>query len=157
VPRKSAVRIEKRKGIPILLERSVPECTPGVAMFLGMSSDEFMADDSAWFDLYDFLAEPFFREVLLPELLKEHEYRNADLVGRCFEFIESVISSPVESISAAGYFQTIEPLFASEGLLVASSPAMGPEVRRVVIAGLDPSRVSEGALTSMFREVPSAC
>jgi hypothetical protein len=145
------VIIEKRKDVPILLSRRVPESVPGMSTFLEMSVEEFTSDDCAWFDLYDFLSEVFFRGVVLPELRKDEASRDLGVLRRCFDFIELVVSSPVTSISDAGYFQAIQHLFASEDLLLASCPFMRPVTRQLLSADLDTSRISSDAVQELLR------
>jgi hypothetical protein len=126
----------------------VPECRATVEEFLGMSIERFLADRSAWFDLYDLLSE-FNCAVLLPELRKSDDLRDSGLLLRCFEFVEILLNSPVESISAAAYFQNIETLFSDEQFLVISFPVMRAEARRLLTANIDPSRISEETLRKL--------
>lgn len=119
----------------------VPESGEVISVFLGRPTEEVITGEIEWFDLYDFLSGVAYRGIILPELRRQ--VRNAELLSRCFEFVELLLMSPVDSIHAAAYFEVIEPLLGDEQLVVASLPLLGEEAARLMLSELDATRVSD--------------
>lgn len=145
----SEMSITERRRIPSVLEALVPECSGILHEFLGMSPTELEADDSAWYDLYDFLFEIVYRRLIRPELERDAEVRRIEFLNKCFMFVENLLLSSVASISDAAYFECIEPLFEDEALLVSAFPVLKDEARRVLIHDLDPEKISTEALRAL--------
>ncbi|MEV6422436.1 hypothetical protein [Streptomyces sp. NPDC051662] len=135
-----------RREIPGLLLRVVPESRRVIETAAGVPADQAVSGGMEWFDLYDFLSDVF-RGLLRPALLEKE--RDDDLVARSFDFVETVLRSSNESVSGAGYFQFVEPLFGGEDLLVAAIPVMREETLRLTLSELDTERLSSGARAAL--------
>ncbi|MCX4586540.1 hypothetical protein [Streptomyces sp. NBC_01481] len=135
-----------RREIPGLLLRMVPESRRIIEAAAGAPAGQAVSGSMEWFDLYDFLSAVF-RGLLSPALTEKN--RDDDLLARSFDFVETVLRSSNESVSGAGYFQVVEPLFGSEDLLVAAVPVMREETLRLTLSELDTERLSSGARAAL--------
>lgn len=135
--------ITQRREIPPLLLQLVPESGQNISAAAGGPAEEVVAGEFDWIDFYDFLSSVFYRGLLLPEL--QNADPDADLLDRCFKFVEILLASPIESISTGAYFETLEPLFENESLLVSAFPLLGVKSRGLVRTRLDETRLSEAA------------
>ncbi|MGW0777615.1 hypothetical protein ACWD01_29110 [Streptomyces sp. NPDC002835] len=135
--------IVKRSDIPGLLLEIVPESRAPMENQLGIPVGKALPGEPPFYDLYDFLREVLWCGVMFPGL--RQKVPDQDLLRRCFLFVELLITSPVQSISDAGYFQAVEPLFSGEGLIVAAFPLMGPKTLDVARETLDPDWISASA------------
>ncbi|MDQ1050507.1 hypothetical protein [Streptomyces sp. V4I2] len=133
----------RRRQIPGLLLRMVPETRVLLEAAASAPAGQAVVGEMEWFDLYEFLSDVFFRRVLRPALTEEEP--NEDLLRRSFDFTETLLRSSNESVSGAAYFQVVEPLFGSEELLVAAIPLMREETLRLTLSELDPGRLSSAS------------
>ncbi|MER5225507.1 MULTISPECIES: hypothetical protein [Streptomyces] len=129
-----------RRQIPGLLLRMVPESRAGIEKMSGLPAERAVTGNVEWFDLYDFLREVVFWGVVRPALQAREQ--DAGLLSRCAEFTETLLLNSTESVSAAAYFQLVEPLYGGEELLTAAVPLMRPETLRITLGELDPDRLS---------------
>jgi hypothetical protein len=56
--------------------------------------------------LYRLLAECFTTPVLMPEL--ESDSPDGELLGRCWDFVETIVAHPSEHVSGAVYFEVLD-------------------------------------------------
>jgi hypothetical protein len=133
----------RRRQIPGLLLRMVPETRVLLEAAASAPAEQAVVGEMEWFDLYDFLSDVFFRGVLRPALAEEEP--DEDMLDRSFDFTETILRSSNESVSGAVYFQVVEPLFGSEELLVAAIPLMREETLRLTLSELDPDRLSSAS------------
>ncbi|MBC9728574.1 hypothetical protein [Streptomyces sp. TRM68367] len=146
------VEVRQRSDIPGLLLDVVPESRTAVEEMLRTPAVKILSEGPPWYDLYNFLKEVLWHGVMLPEFRSDSP--NKELLRRCFTFVEVLISSPVQSISDAGYFQAIEPLFADEELVLISFPLMGEKTLSVAQETLDPERISPAARETLAPFLP---
>ncbi|MFE5049651.1 hypothetical protein ACFRAI_25425 [Streptomyces sp. NPDC056637] len=131
-----------RHQIPGLLLIMVPESRDGIEAVAGMSAEQAVSGDLGWFDLYDFLRDVVFRDLVRPELLTPEAERDTELLARCAEFGENLLLNSTQPVASAVFYQLVEPLYASEELLVAAIPLMQPEMLRVTLEDMAVDRLS---------------
>ncbi|GAA1240976.1 MULTISPECIES: hypothetical protein [Streptomyces] len=138
-----------RHQIPGLLLIMVPESRDGIEAVAGMSAEQAVSGDLGWFDLYDFLRDVVFRDLVRPELLAPEAERDTELLGRCAEFAENLLLNSTQPVASAVFYQLVEPLYASEELLVAAIPQMQPEMLRVTFEDMAVDRLSASARAAL--------
>ncbi|MEU6663644.1 hypothetical protein [Streptomyces sp. NPDC046821] len=125
--------------------RTVPEARGGIEAQAGLPAEAAVARSEEWFDLYDFLREVVYRGLVRPALRTPAAERDAELLGRCAWFAEELFVNSTETVASAAFFQLVEPLYASEDLLVAAIPLMLPRTLHVALEDLDVDRLTPGA------------
>ncbi|MGW3015431.1 hypothetical protein [Streptomyces longwoodensis] len=121
--------------IPSLLLRMIPESADSIAETYGRPAEVAVLTRDAWVRLYRLLAECFTTPVLMPEL--ESDSPDTELLGRCWDFVETVVAHPSEHVSGAVYFEVLEQLLNAEGLVEAAWPHMGERTRERTLRMLD--------------------
>lgn len=146
------VEIRQRSDIPGLLLDVVPESRAAVEEMLRTPAAKILSEGPPWYDLYTFLKEALWNGVMLPEFRSDSP--DKELLRRCFTCVEALVSSPVQSISDAGYFQAVEPIFADEELVLISFPLMGEKTLSAAREALDPERISPAAREALAPFLP---
>ncbi|WP_333774192.1 hypothetical protein [Streptomyces sp. IBSBF 3136] len=121
--------------IPSLLLRMIPESADSIAETSGHPAEKAMVTEEAWVLLYRLLAECFTTPVLMPEL--ESVRPDAQLLGRCWDFVETIVARSSEHVSGAVYFEVLEQLLNAEGLIEAAWPYMKDRTRARTVQMLD--------------------
>jgi hypothetical protein len=85
--------------------------------------------------LYRLLAECFTTPVLMPEL--ESDSPDGELLGRCWDFVETIVAHPSEHVSGAVYFEVLDQLLLDRGLVEAAWPYMKERTRASTLLMLD--------------------
>ncbi|UQA97081.1 hypothetical protein [Streptomyces halobius] len=113
---------------PLLLLRMVPETAQYIAEMYEMPASEAVGTEDVWYDLYQLLDEAFTRPIVQPELRKEAP--DAELMGRCFEFVEILTRASSQYFTGAVYFQVLDALLEEEDLLERAIPFMREKTRK---------------------------
>ncbi|GAA1041489.1 hypothetical protein FSY75_21040 [Streptomyces sp. TR1341] len=123
------------KEIPSLLLCMIPESADSIAEMYEEPAETAVLAEDAWTRLYRLLADCFTTPVLMPEL--ESRSPDAELLHRCWDFVERIVAHPSELVSGAVYFQVLEQLLNAEGLVEAAWPYMKDRTRTVTLRMLD--------------------
>ncbi|WP_458248485.1 hypothetical protein [Streptomyces sp. MAI_2237] len=86
-------------------------------------------------ELYELLGECFTTPVLMPQLESEHP--NAELLERCWDFVERIVDHSTDHVSGAVYFEVLEQLLNVDGLMEAARPSMKARTRARALMMLD--------------------
>ncbi|MFI0165745.1 hypothetical protein [Streptomyces sp. NPDC017095] len=121
--------------IPSLLLRMIPESAEAIAELYDRPAEAVVRAEDTWKRLYRLLAECFTTPVLMPEL--ESGSPDAELLGRCWDFVERIVVHPSELVSGAVYFEVLEQLLNAEGLVEAAWPYMKDRTRTATLRMLD--------------------
>ncbi|MFJ9732715.1 hypothetical protein ACIRUL_15395 [Streptomyces sp. NPDC101171] len=113
--------------IPSLLLRTIPESADPIAETYGHPAETAVLTERLWVRLYRLLAECFTTPVLMPELKRASP--DTELLGRCWDFVETIVAHPSEHVSGAAYFEVLEQLLNAEGLAEAAWPYMKDRTR----------------------------
>ncbi|SED91511.1 hypothetical protein SAMN05216532_6236 [Streptomyces sp. 2231.1] len=121
--------------IPSLLLRMIPESADSIAETYDRPAETAVVTEDAWVRLYKLLAECFTTPVLMPE--SESAGPDTELLGRCWDFVETIVAHPSEHVSGAVYFEVLEQLLNAEGLVEAAWPCMKDRTRARTLQRLD--------------------
>ncbi|MFF2507815.1 hypothetical protein ACFVTY_31295 [Streptomyces sp. NPDC058067] len=144
----------ERHQIPGLFLRAVPEARAGIEAQAGRPAEAAVTRSADWFDLYDFLREVAYRGVIKPALLTPEAERDTELLSRCAQFTEELLVNSSETVASAAFFQLIEPLYASEDLLIAAIPLMLPQTLHATLEDLAVDRLSTQTQAALAPYLP---
>lgn len=117
--------------VPGLLLRMVPETAAHIAELYGMPAAEAVGSEAAEYDTYALLDEAFMRPVVQPELRKESP--DAELLDRCFAFVDLLVRSSTHALTGPVYFQVLEALLEEEPFVEAAAPFMRQRTREETV------------------------
>jgi hypothetical protein len=123
------------KEIPPLLLYTVPESAEFIAEKFQTSAEAAVLTQDAAIHLYELLGECFTTPVLMPQL--ESPAPDAELLRRCWDFVEQVVDHSSEHVSGAVYFEVLEPLLNADGLVEAAWPYMKDRTRACTVKMLN--------------------
>ncbi|MFJ9028199.1 hypothetical protein ACIRQP_06675 [Streptomyces sp. NPDC102274] len=121
--------------IPPLLLRVIPESAGFIAEKYDEPAEAAVLTRDALLDLYELLTECFTTPVLMPQL--ESASPDTDVLERCWDFVERIVSHSSEHVSGAVYFEVLEQLLNADGLLEAAWPSMKDRTRARTVMMLD--------------------
>ncbi|MEU1301549.1 hypothetical protein [Streptomyces shenzhenensis] len=121
--------------VPPLLLRMIPESAGFIAEKYHQPAESAVLTRDALLDLYEVLTECFVAPVLLPQL--ESASPDADLLERCWDFVERNVSHSSELVRGAVYFEVLEQLLNADGLVEAAWPYMKERTRARTLKMLD--------------------
>ncbi|MGV9879241.1 hypothetical protein [Streptomyces sp. NPDC003006] len=113
--------------VPALLLRMVPETATYIAELYEMPAAEAVRSEAAEYDTYALLDEAFTRPVIQPELRKESP--DAELLDRCFAFVDLLVRSSTHALTGPVYFQVLEALLEEEPFVEKAAPFMRKRTR----------------------------
>ncbi|MGM9465161.1 hypothetical protein [Streptomyces murinus] len=123
------------KEIPALLLRMIPESAEPIAELYDRPAERAVVMEDAWMRLYRLLADCFTTPVLMPQL--ESGRPDAELLTRCWDFVERVVDHSSELVGGAVHFEVLEQLLNAEGLVEAAWPRMKDRTRTRTLKMLD--------------------
>ena len=123
------------EGVPALLLEIVPETAEFIAERYGVPAERAVRTEEAVLDLYPILLDCLWRSVIRPQL--DAPAPDAELLGRCFAFVERVVDHPSEHVGGAVYFNVLESLLDAEGYVETAFPHMRKRTRESTIRMLD--------------------
>ncbi|WP_046502615.1 hypothetical protein [Streptomyces odonnellii] len=121
--------------VPALLLRMIPESTGFIAEKYDEPAEAAVLTRDALLDLYEVLTECFATPVLMPQL--ESVSPDADVLERCWDFVERIVSHSSGHVGGAVYFEVLEQLLNADGLLEAAWPYMKDRTRARTLMMLD--------------------
>ncbi|MFF0225087.1 hypothetical protein [Streptomyces sp. NPDC004629] len=121
--------------VPPLLLRMIPESAGFIAEKYHQPAEAAVLTQDALLDLYELLTECFTAPVLMPQLKSASP--DTDLLERCWDFVEHIVSHSSELVRGAVYFEVLEQLLNADGLVEASWPYMKERTRSRTLSMLD--------------------
>ncbi|MFD7101400.1 hypothetical protein [Streptomyces celluloflavus] len=95
--------------VPALLLRMVPETAEHIAELYEMPAEMAVTSEAAQYDTFALLQDAFMEPIVLPELRKASP--DAELMGRCFKFVDLLVRSSTHALTGPVYFQVLEEFF----------------------------------------------
>ncbi|MEU6107224.1 hypothetical protein ABZ853_02275 [Streptomyces albidoflavus] len=120
---------------PALLLKMIPEAAEHLAELYEMPAEEAVRTDHPSVDTFDLLGDALAQPLILPELRSQAP--DADLLRRCFDYTELLLTSPISLLREAAYFQILEALLDGDVPYAKAFPYMREHTRRRAIRMLD--------------------
>ncbi|MFJ8779776.1 hypothetical protein [Streptomyces sp. NPDC102476] len=117
-----------------------------IANKYGLPTERAVWTEDAVLDLYEVLTECFTTPVLMPQL--QSPAPDAELLQRCWDFVEQVVDHSSLHVRSAVYFEVLEPLLNPGTLIEDYWPYMKERTRRRTLMMLDPYGTSVPGITS---------
>ncbi|MBQ0986523.1 hypothetical protein KBZ10_18795 [Streptomyces sp. F63] len=108
---------------PRLLLDIIPETAEYFADKYGMPAPEAVRVEDTWTDVYDILTDALMEPIIIPELRSDSP--DLELLQRCFDFTEQLMTSKSGTLKEAVYFQVIEALLGEDVPFQKAFPYMG--------------------------------
>ncbi|WP_328698550.1 hypothetical protein [Streptomyces sp. NBC_00342] len=121
--------------IPSLLLRMVPECADAIAEVFHQPAEAAVPTEHVAIMLYELLLECFTTPVLMPQLWRDSP--DAQLLTRCWDFVERIVDHSTHHVGGAVYFQVLEQLLDDRNLVKAAWPYMKERTRANTLLMLD--------------------
>ncbi|MEV2197814.1 hypothetical protein AB0I02_43600 [Streptomyces phaeochromogenes] len=134
------------EDVPARLLRTVPESAPFIADKYGLPAERAVLTEGAVLDLYEVLTECFTTPVLMPQL--QSSAPDVELLQRCWDFVESIVDHSSTHVRGAVYFEVLEPLLNTHGLIESSWPYMKERTQRRTLLMLHSYGTSVPGVTS---------
>ncbi|MEU5080792.1 MULTISPECIES: hypothetical protein, partial [Streptomyces] len=113
----------------------IPESADSIEELFERPAEAAVLAGEAWMRLYPLLTECFTVPVLMPELKSGSP--DAELLGRCRDFVERIVAHPSALVSGAVCFEVLEQLLNADGLVEAVWPHMKGRTRTETLRMLD--------------------
>ncbi|WP_037845720.1 hypothetical protein [Streptomyces sp. NRRL F-6628] len=125
----------RREYARALLLEMVPEAAEHMAELYGMPAEEAVRIEHPSVDTFDLLGDALAQPVIVPELRAQTP--DADLLRRCFDYTELLLTSPSLLLREAAYFQILEALLDESVPYAKAFPYMRSHTRQRALRMLD--------------------
>lgn len=129
-----------------LLLRTVPETAPFIVDMYDVPAEQAVLTNDMMLDLYPVLLDCFTTPVHMPQLRSPDP--DSELLARCWDFVEQVVSHSSMHVSGAVYFQVLEQLMDDLALVRNAWPHMQEQTRECTLAMLSDFGTSVRGITS---------
>lgn len=118
-----------------LLMEMIPEAAEYVAELYEMPAVEAVRTEHPTVDTFDLLGDALAQPVIVPQL--QEESPDSDLLRRCFEYTELLLTSSSSVLREAAYFQILEALLGENVSYGKAFPFMRSKTRQRALEMLD--------------------
>ncbi|MEU7354853.1 hypothetical protein ABZ663_31530 [Streptomyces albidoflavus] len=118
-----------------LLLEMIPEAAEHMTELYGMPAEKAVRTEHPSVDTFDLLGDALAQPVIVPELRAQTP--DADLLQRCFDYTELLLTSPSSLLREAAYFQILEALLDENVPYAKAFPYMQSRTRQRALRMLD--------------------
>ncbi|WP_242536519.1 hypothetical protein [Streptomyces albidoflavus] len=119
----------------MLLLEMIPEAAEHMAELYGMPAEGAVRTEHPSVDTFDLQGDALAQPVIVPELRAQTP--DADLLGRCFDYTELLLTSPFLLLREAAYFQILEALLDENVPYAKAFPYIRSHTRQQALRMLD--------------------
>ncbi|MEU3103896.1 hypothetical protein [Streptomyces griseoflavus] len=125
----------RREDAPALLLKMLLEAAEHITELYDMPAEEAVRTEHPIVDTFDVLGDALAQPIIVPELRAEAP--DADLLRRCFDCTELLLTSPSSVLREAAYFQILEALLGENVPYAQAFPYKRSHTRQRALKMLD--------------------